>query len=64
MYSLGSLSVGGVGKTLNDGDNATAVKLMREHDEAISRKYQRFFRNEPKELDNIVLVGKFLQAMV
>ena len=53
-----------IDKALNDGDNATAVKLMRERDEAISAEYQRFFKDEPKELDSTTFTGKFLEAQI
>ena len=53
-----------IDKALNAGDNATAVKLMRERDEAISSEYQRFFKDQPKELDSTSFTGKFLEAQI
>jgi len=37
---------------------------MRERDEAISAEYQRFFKDEPKELDSTTFTGKFLEAQI
>ena len=53
-----------INEALNAGDNATAVRLMRERDETILAEYQKFHKDKPLEGDGTTFTGKFLEAQI